>query len=214
MKMVVVGGNGKDIGKTSVIVGLIRALSRYPWTAIKLTRYGEHSLASAGDKPDNPPDDPFVIHEETERDGKTDTSRFLAAGARRALWVRVRPGALREAIPALRRIIAHDEYVIVESNSILQFYEPDIYLSLLDPAREDFKPSAQALLNRADVCLVLEPGLKNARWEETVADVLRDKPVFSIGRDFSLAPEIVALVEGRLQGPGKLPSASGNLGGS
>ena len=40
MKMVVEGGNSRDIGKTSVVAGLINALRRYNWTAIKLTQYG------------------------------------------------------------------------------------------------------------------------------------------------------------------------------
>ena len=40
MKIVVVGGNSREIGKTSVVVGLIRALRHRNWTAIKLTQFG------------------------------------------------------------------------------------------------------------------------------------------------------------------------------
>ncbi|MBI3896189.1 MAG: hypothetical protein HY313_09685 [Acidobacteria bacterium] len=199
MKMVVVGGNSRDIGKTSVVAGLIRALPHYRWTAIKLTQYPAESVYLANEEHnDTPPEQPFVIQEEVDRSGKTDTSRFLGAGARRALWVRVRPGALAMAIPALRQAIVHDEYVIVESNSILRFYQPNVYLTLLDPAQKDFKPSAQEFLHRADACLVLEPGLKHSRWEDIPLDSLRNKPVFLIGRDLLIATEIAAFVEKRL----------------
>ena len=196
MKMVVVGGNSRDIGKTSVVVELIRALPHYHWTAIKLTQYGEQT---GKEQNDTPPELPFVIQEETNRGGQTDTSRFLAAGARRALWVRVRPGALATAIPALRQAIVHDEYVIVESNSILRFYKPNVYITLLDPAQKDFKPSAQEFLHRADAYLVLEPGLENPRWEGISLDRLRHKPVFRIRGDGRVAPEIAAFVESRLR---------------
>ncbi|MBI4458598.1 MAG: hypothetical protein HY648_00895 [Acidobacteria bacterium] len=210
MKMVVVGGNSRDIGKTSLVAALIRALPHYPWTAIKLTQYTEESgFASDEEHDDAPPEEPFVIQEETDRSGKTDSSRFLAAGARRALWVRVRPGMLATAIPALRQAIAHDEYVIVESNSLLRFYQPNVYLTLLDPAQKDFKPSAQEFLQRADACLVLEPGLKHTRWEGISHDSLRDKTIFLIGRDLSITPEITAFVEERLQTTGDALTLAG-----
>ena len=200
MKMVVVGGSSRDIGKTSVVVGLIRALPHYHWTAIKLTQYGEQIIPSTREEQnDTPPEQPFVIQEEADRGGKTDTSRFLKAGARRALWVRVRPETLATAVPALRQAIAHDEYVIVESNSILRFYKPNVYLTLLDPAQKDFKPSAQEYLHRADACLVLEPGLQHSRWEGIPLDSLREKPVFLIGQDLSITPAVAAFVEEQLQ---------------
>ena len=203
MKMVVVGGNSRDIGKTSVVAGLIRALPHYNWTAIKLTQYGEQTSPSTGEEQnDTPPEQPFVIQEEGDRGGKTDTSRFLKAGARRALWVRVHPGMLAMAVPALRQAIAHDEYVIVESNSILRFYRPNVYLTLLDPAQKDFKPSAQEFLSQADACLVLEPGLKHSRWEGIALDSLRNKPVFLIGQDLSITPAVIAFVAERLRATG------------
>jgi hypothetical protein len=39
--------------------------------------------------------------------GESDTSRFLVAGAARALWVRTEQGRLAEAMPALRQRLEH-----------------------------------------------------------------------------------------------------------
>lgn len=200
MKMVVVGGNSRDIGKTSVIVGLIRALPHYPWMAIKLTQYSEESSLAPEEKDtDAPPEQPFVIFEESDRNGETDTSRFLAAGAHRALWVRVRPGMLAMAVPALQQAIAREECVIVESNSILRFWKPNVYLTVLDPVQVDFKSSAREFLSQADACLILEPGLGHLRWEGVSLDSFRNKTLFPMGRDYLITPAIAALVEERLK---------------
>ena len=199
MKMVVVGGNSRDIGKTSVVAGLISALRRYNWTAIKLTQYGHGAYSEDGEEYDAASDaPPFAITEETDRSGKTDTSRFLVAGARRALWARVRMGTLETALPALRQAIADDEHVIIESNSILRYYQPNVYLTVLDPARRDFKDSAREFLARADACLILESGLEQAVWEESLVELLRGKPAFSIHPRCYVTPEIATFVEERL----------------
>ena len=36
--LVVVGGHSRNIGKTSVVSGLIRRLREYHWTALKITQ--------------------------------------------------------------------------------------------------------------------------------------------------------------------------------
>lgn len=199
MKMVVVGGNSRDIGKTAVVAGLIRALPQYPWTAVKLTLYGSEDLSvERGESASASLDSPFSILEETDRSGETDTSRFLVAGARRALWVRAWREKLQTAIPVLRQAIAGDAYVILESNSILRFYRPNVYLVVLDPAREDFKASACEFLGQADASLVLEPGLAHPAWQGVPSELLRARPTFPIRRDCSVTPEIAAFVEKQL----------------
>ena len=199
MKMVVVGGNSRDIGKTSVVAGLISALRQHNWTAIKLTQFGHGKCSVDGEDCDCAPEEhPFAITEETGRSGQTDTSRFLVAGARRALWVRVRMGTLETALPAIRQAIAGEEHVILESNSILRYYQPNVYLTVLDPARRDFKDSAREFLARADACLILESGLEQAVWEESLVELLRGKPAFSIHPRCYVTPEIATFVEERL----------------
>ena len=43
--LVVVGGHSRNIGKTSVVAGLIRKLRDHKWTAVKITQYG-HGVCS------------------------------------------------------------------------------------------------------------------------------------------------------------------------
>jgi hypothetical protein len=144
MAIVVVGGQTKDVGKTSVVAGLIAALPEMRWTAFKMTQDEYGVGESVGS---------FAVSEELAGAVGTDSARFLAAGAVRSFWVR---GALVEAMPRIREELARAENVVIESNSILRFLRPDLYLSVLDPALEDFKESARYFLDRADAVLVPE----------------------------------------------------------
>ncbi len=210
MQMVVVGGNSREVGKTSVVAGLIRALRHRNWTAIKLTQFG-HGICSLDSEPCDcaPGEHPFVIQEEHDRSGNSDTSRFLEAGARRSLWVRVRQGMLEAAIPDLRQAIAGEENIIWESNSILHFFQPDLYLTVLDPAKKDFKDSARHFLDRADASLVMDPGLEHSLWEGVSLKIVRSKPVFSIRKGCYVTPEITDFVESRLLASDHSPTLRG-----
>lgn len=155
MAVVVVGGQSRNIGKTSVVAALIARLPEYHWTAFKITQYG-HGFCTADGKPCQCQTEDSCVSITAERDpaSGTDTSRFLAAGAARSLWVRTRVGMLAEAMPRIREELTTAENAILESNSILDFIEPDLYLTVLDPGVADWKDSARRLLQRADAVLL------------------------------------------------------------
>ena len=44
--------------------------------------------------------------------------------------------------------------MIMESNSVLKFMRPDLYMTVLDPGTEDFKKSAQEFLDRAEAVIL------------------------------------------------------------
>src|SRR5579864_7123497 len=150
MATVVIGGHSRNIGKTGAVCALIAALPERRWTAIKVTQFG-HGVCSANGKPCDceTADHSLAISEERDATTGTDSSRYLAAGAVRSLWVRTRVGQLAEAMPRIRTVIAQDENVILESNSVLRFLQPDLYAAVLDPGVADFKASALRYLDRA-----------------------------------------------------------------
>ena len=145
MALVVVGGHSRNVGKTSVVAGLIAALPEFKWTAMKITQYGHSVCAPDGQACDCANEDhSWAISEEKDRSGVSDTSRFLVAGAERVWWVRSEQGRLAEALPSLRQILDKSGNAILESNSVVKFMRPDIYLTVLDPFTADFKQSAQS----------------------------------------------------------------------
>jgi len=208
MSLIVIGGHSRSVGKTSVVAGLISALPEFQWTALKITQYG-HGICSASGKACHcaSEDHSWAISEEKDRSGKSDSSRFLTAGAVRALWVRTEQGRLAEAMPSLRQKIAAAANVIVESNSILWFLRPDLYLTVLDPSTEDFKSSAQEFLDRASA-VILHQSAEPLAWRRVSFESVAGKPAFHVRPPDYVTPEIVAFVKNKLLA-GQSPVLSG-----
>ena len=200
MAIIVIGGHSRSVGKTSVVAGLIAALPEYNWTALKITQYG-HGVCSADGKPCHcaTDDHSWAISEEQDRSGKSDTSRFLAAGAVRAWWVRTEQGRLAEAMPAVRRKLAECQNAVLESNSILKFLRPDLYLTVLDAATADFKKSAQEFMDRDDAVILGQSNAKEFAWHDVSMKPVAGRPLFRISPPEYVTPQIVEFVRERLR---------------
>jgi hypothetical protein len=148
MAIIVVGGGGRGAGKTALVCGLMRALPEIPWTAIKVTSH-EHGKA-------------IPIWEETAPGQGTDTARYLAAGARRALLVTAGEGVMGagevELGPIVEQILREclpPAGVIFESNSILRHVRPDICLCAATSPWVHEKPSYDLVSQRMDAMVEL-----------------------------------------------------------
>lgn len=200
MAIVVIGGHSRDVGKTSVVAGLISAFRAYNWSAFKVTQFG-HGRCSLNGKPCQcaTADHAWAITEEKDNSGKSDSSRFLLAGAARSFWVRTAQGKLAQAMPAIQHRLDKAENAILESNSILKFIRPDLYISVLDPATEDFKDSARHFLSRADAIIVHRAEHIRSAW----AGAASLEPIAS-GRLFVIDPpeyvsrDVIQFVKARL----------------
>jgi hypothetical protein len=198
VSIVVVGGNTRNIGKTSVVAGIIAAMPELRWTAIKITQFG-HGVCSANGEPCDCETADHTIAISEERDGTTgtDSSRYLAAGAARSFWVRTRQGQLHEAMPRVRKLIADSENVIVESNSILRFLKPDVSLSVLDLSVEDFKPSALRYLDFVDGVVLSQTSSKENH--PAVQRMILTKSKFSVTHPDYVSDDLKDFIAARLQ---------------
>lgn len=126
--IVVVGGQCRNVGKTTVICEVIRAFADLGWTAIKISRHShrEHRVQSP----------------------KNDTERYLAAGAREVRLLRGPTAA--ETLEYLNPLLSNSGPVIIESNSILEVVEPDYYVLVVDSNQDDVKDSARRFIGDAD----------------------------------------------------------------
>jgi len=203
MALIVIGGHSRSVGKTSVVAGLIAALPEYHWTALKITLYG-HGVCSMDGEPCHcaTEDHSWAISEELDRSGESDTARFLAAGAAQAWWVRTEQGRLAEAMPAVRGKLAASENAILESNSILKFLRPDLYLTVLDPATADFKKSAQEFLDRADAVILHHSETTDAAWRQISLKPVAQRPMFRITPPPYVTPQIIEFVRLKLTSEG------------
>src|ERR1700743_2241209 len=157
-RIIGVGGHTRSIGKTQLVCDIVSALPEANWIAGKITQYGHGVCAQNGQDCDCAPDD-HVCPISWKRDSNTgtDSSRFLAAGAQRSFWLRTKQGFLAEGMPLLRSALdavanatsvaapaattsfsSPAIHVILESNTLLQFLNPDLFLMVLHPAKSDF----------------------------------------------------------------------------
>ncbi|HXJ85547.1 MAG TPA: hypothetical protein VMS18_01920 [Candidatus Binatia bacterium] len=198
MALVVIGGHSRSVGKTSVVAGLISALPQFEWTAVKITQYGHGICSANGEACDCATSDhSWAISQERDRSGESDTSRFLIAGASPVFWVRTEQGRLAEAMPSLRKHLETGRNVIIESNSVVRFLRPDLYLAILSPETNDFKTSAREFLDRADAVILHQTGSAPA-WSSVSLKPVAQRPVFQITPPAYLTPEIVEFVRSKL----------------
>ena len=200
MALVVVGGHTRNIGKTSVVAGLIAALPEFDWTAIKITQYGHGICSADGEACDcATADHSIAVSEERQRASGTDSSRYLAAGARHSWWVRTQQGELHQAMPRVRKLIESAEHIIVESNSILRFLRPDLALSVLDPAVTDFKASALSYLDRMDALVMPVSEEIRPAWHGVSASLLSRTRQFRFAAPEYVTQDLAEFVRSRLQ---------------
>ena len=188
-QVIVVGGHTRSVGKTQLVCDLITAFPNENWIAGKITQYGHGVCAQNGENCDCAPDEHVCAISWEKCASESDSGRFLAAGARRSFWLRTKQGFLAEGMPLLRAAL-HDLLgadrsepgrIILESNTLLQFLKPSLYLMVLDPSKADFKESARLQMDRASAFVLRQP-LQSAdtevAWAGLPLQLLRGKPQF------------------------------------
>ena len=117
------------------------------------------------------------------------------------LWVRTQQGRLAEAMPSLRSKIAGAKNVIIESNSVIRFLRPDLYLLVLDPMTTDFKTSAREFMDRADAIILHQGWGERPKWDGVSLKPVADRRVFPINPPLYVTAELVDFLQARLLVP-------------
>ena len=135
-RVITVSASRAGAGKTSLIEKLIPILGDCAAVKAHVSETDESKIIEE----ENPDESP----------GK-DTSRYLAAGARRAFLVH---GPLRSAIDAVTRIIDSGEFAVVavESNAVARALDADLAFFVEAPGEE--KPGAALCRSRADIIVL------------------------------------------------------------
>jgi hypothetical protein len=170
------------------VCDLISAFPEKNWIAGKITQYGHGVCAQNGDHCDCAPEEHVCAISWEKQSSATDSGRFLAAGADRSFWLRTKQGFLAEGLPLLRGALREMEQessdasrnLILESNALLQFLNPSLYLMVLDPSKEDFKESARRQMDRASAVILRKAitGVAAVAWAGASARPLGGKPQF------------------------------------
>jgi len=89
--------------------------------------------------------------------------------------------------------------VIVESNSVVELVQPDVFLMLLDFGCEDFKPSSLRFMDRADAFVIIDRGINAPLWHGVAPGLWDDKVQFYVKPPVYVTPALVAFVKSTLE---------------
>jgi molybdopterin-guanine dinucleotide biosynthesis protein A len=161
--MLMIGSAGANVGKTELACALIKKIGKTTdITGIKVTtisaKDGQCPRGGQGCGVCTSVDGDFDIMEETDSNSEKDTSRLLAAGAKRVFWLRVMKQRLKEGLACLLEIIGPDAVSICESNSLRQVAEPGLFLMVKGRDSKTWKSSARDVKKHADRIVVAGPG--------------------------------------------------------
>jgi len=134
--IICIGGAYSGCGKTSVAENLLRLLGG-SWCAIKYTRTAFYTSVSQN---------PAGVEQK-------DTSRLSRAGAAEVLWVQAPESGLEESIGMAVGMLAHCKGIVVEGNAPIEFLSPDVVIFVFGKDTGRLKPSAQRILNKADIVI-------------------------------------------------------------
>jgi hypothetical protein len=150
------------------------------------------------------------IWEDTVPGEETDTARYLAAGAARALLVSAPDGELSGPLDQLWPRFGRGTNMIFESNSVVHHVRPDVCLLIHAVAERalplpERKPSFIAALRHVDAMVsharadeIIPEGLCLALPELDVEQPLKPRPIFHLRRLEQISPEMLEWVRHRL----------------
>jgi molybdopterin-guanine dinucleotide biosynthesis protein A len=204
--MLMVGAGRKADGKTSFTCSLIEKFSsQHDIVGVKISTIDSfnesHHPDVKGTGRDNSPSRSYYITEEKEKCRHTDTSRMLAAGAKKVLWLQALNTHLQEGISALVENFNHETVSICESNRARTVIEPGAFVMIRKSKEATWKPSAQEVVEYADRIIVSDSTkfdidlndirLLNNRWSvrmPATAVILAGGKSTRMGQDKNMLP--------------------------
>jgi hypothetical protein len=176
MAMILVGGQAKNIGKTTLVCNIVAALSQLRWNAVKITTH-RHEAVGCELRIEGTS---WLLWEQISLTAQSDTTRFLRAGAEKAFLIQAEDAALEEAYSALRSLLRSDSHVIVESTRAATVLHSDLVMLVVNGAQTDFKSSAEQQFGEVDV--VVWSG-EQKPTPDFLPQMLQGKPIFPLITD-------------------------------
>lgn len=149
INLVVIGGTGRNVGKTEFACRLIAKVSAEREVyGLKVSAIFPDESSCHGNHLDS--DDSSRLYRENRITGSKDTSRMLAAGATEVYYIRGEEADILPHYQEFRSRIPKGAVVVCESNSLGHLVAPCLRIAVTVPGRP-VKPRAVELLKNADL---------------------------------------------------------------
>lgn len=150
--MIIVGGTGRNVGKTEFVCRLIQKSSRtMDIYGLKVSSIYPDEELFHGDHSED--ESRNALFEETRTEGTKDTSRMLRAGAKRVFYLRSDDKSISSAFREFRQRLPEGAVVVCESNSLVNIVQPGLFI-VVRSVDGEVKPRALPLLEMADGIVV------------------------------------------------------------
>ncbi|MBN2637682.1 MAG: hypothetical protein JXR65_01190 [Bacteroidales bacterium] len=150
---ILVGGTGRNIGKTTAAEHIISKLSKKcKIVGVKVSKVMPNELAFHGNH-EITDRITFSLIEEKNYTGSKDSMRFLRAGAVKSYFVVAKDGNLEDVLFELEKQLDSDNYVVCESNGFRSIIKPFLFVMIKGKISNNPKKNLEFLLASADVVL-------------------------------------------------------------
>jgi hypothetical protein len=151
--MMIVSGNGSNLGKTSFVCGVISSISKLlPLNAIKVSPH----FHPVDDEDVIFQNEHFIIRKEEDVDGSKDSSRMLQAGAEEVYYIEVKDDQLRSAITELHKHADLQGPLICESGGMRSIFKPSLFCVVNRTDRDKQKEGFTKLATLADRIIIFD----------------------------------------------------------
>lgn len=149
--LIIIGGIGRNIGKTTLAEKLIARFSEeVPVTAMKIANIKPGDELFHGHNVDGFQDKIRIV-KETRTDDHKDSMRFLTAGAAASWYIQTEDIYLPETFPEIEKILKGAQWFVCESNSLRNFVRPAVFVMIRGKETFPAKKGVAGLLRQADV---------------------------------------------------------------
>ncbi len=165
--LLLVSGNGRNSGKTTLIERIISHFKdEHSITGIKISPHFHESQTNARGAGLS-----YLIHRENDLSGHKDSSRMLVAGAKEVYYIQSEENGIADAFAILLKDLDKNHLWICESGGLRKYIRPGLFL----------------LVNRKD----------NLSWKDSAKDLLQysDNTIIFDGHNFSLSLSNIMVFE-------------------
>jgi hypothetical protein len=152
-RLLIIGGTGRNSGKTTFAKKLIEKYAGFHLTAVKITPHphpDKSGLIPIIEKEE------YTIFEEYSMVSQKDTSCFLAAGAEHVYLIIAAEQFIKPAFETLLSLLPSNTPVICESPALRRYFKPDLLIVMHhDNNQESDSKDITDILTHADLVLTL-----------------------------------------------------------
>lgn len=155
--MVIIGGNSRNCGKTTMACDVIARLSAtHEVIGLKVTSIRPGEADMHGNHADEDTSDYSIIAESDPKSGK-DTSKMLMAGASQVFYIRASENFIEKAILHFLSWCINKQIIVCESRSLRGIINPGLFLMMMRISAEGKIKEVSKYLSLADKVFYFGP---------------------------------------------------------